>query len=370
VDFSLSEEQALLADSVRRFVRERLDVAAWQRIATGAAEGDPADWQRMAALGWLGLAVPEEAGGAGATPVETMVVMEELGRGLLAQPVVETAVLGAALLRHAVPERRRELLAALAAGGLRVALAAIERAQRFDLSRVATIALRDGDGWRLDGEKSFVPAASGADLFVVTAADAAAGGMSLFLVPADAPGLLRSDYVTADARRASALRLDGVRVPRDALVGPAGGGWPLLEAAVDRAIAALCAEAVGAMDALRDATGEYLKTRKQFGQALGSFQALQHRMADIYVACEESRSQLLLATLKLESERRERVRAVSAAKARIGQLGRFVAHQAIQLHGAMGMCEEVAVGHYAKRLMAIDLLFGDSAFHRRRFATA
>ncbi len=370
MDFSLSEEQALLADSVRRFVRERLDVAAWQRIATGEAEGDPADWKRMAALGWLGLAVPEEAGGAGATPVETMVVMEELGRGLLAQPFAETAVLGAALLRHAAPERRRALLAALVAGELRVALAAIERAQRFDLGRVATTASREADGWRLDGEKSFVPAAASAGLFVVSAADPA-GGVSLFLVPAEAPGLLRRDTVTADARRASALRLDGVRVPRDALLGPVGGGWPLLEAAVDRMTAALCAEAVGAMDTLREATGEYLKTRRQFGQPLGSFQALQHRMADIYIACEESRSLLLLATLKLEAaERRERVRAVSAAKAWIGQLGRYVAHQAIQLHGAMGMCEEVAVGHYAKRLMAIDLLYGDAAFHRRRFASA
>lgn len=368
MDFSLSEEQRLLRDSVDRFARERADVAAWRRISSGEAESDTAEWRRMAELGWLGLAVPEALGGLGGGPVEVMLLMEGLGRGLIAQSYVETAVFGAKLAQHAAPGRREALLGALLAGELRVALAAIERGQRFNLSRVATTAKRDGDGWRLDGEKSFVPAASSADTLIVSAA--AGEGLSLFLVPSDTPGLLRTDFVTADGRRASALRLDGVRVPADALLDDPGCGWPLLEEAVDRATAALCAEAVGAMDVLREATGEYLKTRKQFGQALGGFQALQHRMAEIYVACEESRSLLLLATLRLAAERRERVRAVSAAKARIGQLGRYVAHQAIQLHGAMGMCEEVAVGHYAKRLMAIDLLYGDAAFHRRRFAAA
>jgi alkylation response protein AidB-like acyl-CoA dehydrogenase len=347
MDFSLSEEQRLLRDSVDRFARERADVAAWRRLAAGEAEPDVAEWRRMAELGWLGLAVPEALGGLGGGPVEVMLLMEGLGRGLVAHPYLETAVLGARLVQHAPPGRRGALLRALVAGEMRLALAAIERGQRFDLSHVGTTARRDGDGWRLDGEKSFVPSASLARMLVVIAATGE--GLSLFLVPADTPGLLRTDFVTADGRRASALRLDAVRVPADALLGDPGGGWRLLEEAVDRAIAALCAEAVGAMDVLREATGEYLKTRKQFGQALGAFQALQHRMSDIYVACEESRSLLLLATLRLGAERRERVRAVSAAKARIGQLGRYVAHQAIQLHGAMGMCEEVAVGHYAKR---------------------
>jgi alkylation response protein AidB-like acyl-CoA dehydrogenase len=269
MDFSLSEEQRLPRDSVDRFARERAGVAAWRRIASGEAESDTAEWRRMAELGWLGLAVPEALGGLGGGPVEVMLLMEGLGRGLIAQSYVETAVFGAKLAQHAAPGRREALLGALLAGELRVALAAIERGQRFNLSRVATTAKRDGDGWRLDGEKSFVPAASSADTLIVSAA--AGEGLSLFLVPSDTPGLLRTDFVTADGRRASALRLDGVRVPADALLDDPGCGWPLLEEAVDRATAALCAEAVGAMDVLREATGEYLKTRKQFGQALGGF---------------------------------------------------------------------------------------------------
>lgn len=365
MDFSLTEEQTLLRESVARFCRDQADVALWRRVNTGQEELPAEGWRQVAAMGWLGLAVPEALGGFGGGPVEVMLLAEGLGRGLFAQPVLETAVLGARLLAEA---GRREELARLVAGDLRLALAAVEQGQRFALQRIATTARRQGDGWVLDGAKSFVPAANTAQALIVSAMSEA--GFSLFLVPANAPGLRRADYVTADGRRASSLRLEGVVLPAAALLGTEGQGWPVLEEAVDRTIAALCAEAVGAMEVLHEATVEYLKQRKQFGRALADFQVLQHRLADMYVACEESRSLLLLATLKLEEARRDRVRAVSAAKARIGQNARFVAHQAIQLHGAMGMCEEVAVAHYAKRLLAIDTLFGGADFHKRRFAAA
>ena len=365
MDFSLTEEQILLRDSVARFCRDQVDVAQWRRLNTGEAELPEEGWRQIAAMGWLGLAVPESLGGLGGGPVEVMLLAEGLGRGLVAQPVIETAVLSARLLAQC---SRREELALLMEGGLRLALAAVETGQRFALQRVETRARRAGAGWVVEGAKSFVPAGNSAHAFILTTMTEA--GFSLFLLPAAAAGLQRADYVTADGRRASTLRLDGVALPESALLGTEGQGWPLLEEAVDRTIAALCAEAVGAMEVLHETTVEYLKQRRQFGRALADFQALQHRLADMYVACEEARSLLLLATLRLEDAPRERVRAVSAAKARIGQNARFIAHQAIQLHGAMGMCEEVAVAHYAKRLLAIYALFGGAYFHTRGCAAA
>lgn len=367
MDFSLTDEQRMLADSVARVIRDRADFPAWRRVAMGEAEPEAALWREMAELGWLGILVPERCGGLGGSAVDMMVVMEGLGRGLLADPVVETAVIGAALLARA-PLPRDAMLTAIADGGCRLALAAIERGQRFNLRRPETQATRQGDGWRLTGQKSFVPAASSATHLLVTAQ--AAEGFALFLLPAVAPGLMRQDFVAMDGRRVSSLALQSVVVPGDALLAAGAEAEALFDLALDHGIAALCAEAVGAMDFLQQTTLAYLRERKQFGRPLAQFQVLQHRVADLYVACEEARSLMLLATLRLDAARRDRVRAVSAAKARIGELGRWVAHQSIQLHGAMGMCEEVEVGHHARRLMMIDTLFGDTAHHRRRFATA
>lgn len=359
MDFSLSEDQKLLQDSVERFARHH-----------GAAQPAPSDRMvlgGMAELGWLGIAVPEEMGGLGGSAVEVMLVMEGLGRHLLAAPFLASGVVAPALLLGQAGNANRALLEAVVAGKSHVALAAFERQGRYRLDRVETRATRDDAGWRITGAKSFVPDAAEAEHLVVSAATE--DGLSLFLVPIDASGLVRSDFRTIDQRPASTVVLDDVLVPAEALIGVQGDGGAHLEAAVDRAIAALCAEAVGAMEALNAMTIEHLRSRHQFGRPLGSFQVLRHRAADLYAACEDARSLLLLATLKLDAAPRERIRAVSAAKARIGQLGRFVGYQAIQLHGAMGMCDEVAVGRYAKRLMAIDHLFGDADHHRRRFAT-
>ncbi len=367
MDFSLSDEQRMLADSVARVIRDRHDFPAWRRVAMGEAEPDAALWREMAALGWLGILVPERCGGLGGSAVDMMVLMEGLGRGLLADPVVETAVIGATLLARA-PASRDALLQAIAGGTCRLALAAIERGQRFNLRRPETTAARQGGGWVLNGQKSFVPAASSATHLAVTAQ--ASDGFALFLLPADAPGLLRADFVGMDGRRVSSLALQSVAMPDEALLASGAEAEALFELALDHGIAALCAEAVGAMDFVQQTTLAYLRERRQFGRPLAQFQVLQHRVADLYVACEEARSLMLLATLRLDAPRRDRTRAVSAAKARVGELGRWVAHQSIQLHGAMGMCEEVEVGHHARRLMMIDTLFGDTAHHRRRFATA
>lgn len=360
MDFSLSEDEKLLRDSVERFVRDHANARS--------ASSDRMLLDGMAELGWLGIAVPETMGGLGGSPVDVMLVMEGLGRGLLAAPFLASGVLAPALLLHRARAVDKALLEAVVAGRARVALAAFEREGRYRLDRVETQARPQGDGWRITGAKSFVADAAGAAHLVVSAATE--HGLSLFLVRADAPGVVRSDFRTADERPASTIELDDVHVPTEALIGAPGEGGPHLEAAVDRAVAALCAEAVGAMEALNAMTVDYLRSRHQFGRPLGSFQVLRHRAADLYAACEDARSLMLLATLKLDAAPRDRIRAVSAAKARIGQLARFVGYQAIQLHGAMGMCEEVAVGRYAKRLMAIDQLFGDADHHRRRFAAA
>jgi len=360
MDFSLSEDQTLLRDSVERFARHH--------AAARPAPSDRMLLDGMAELGWLGIAVPEQMGGLGGSAVEVMLVMGGLGGGLLAAPFLASGVLAPALMLGHAGKADAALLEAVIAGRSHVALAAFERESRYRLDRVETRATRHATGWRITGAKSFVPDAAGAAYLVVSAATG--DGISLFLVPVDVPGVVRSDFRTIDERPASTVALEDVHVPAEALIGAPGEGLAHLEAAVDRAIAALCAEAVGAMEALNAMTGDHLRSRHQFGRPLGSLQVLRHRAADLYAACEDARSLMLLATLKLDAAPRERIRAVSAAKARIGQLGRFVGYQAIQIHGAMGMCDEVAVGRYAKRLMAIDHLFGDADHHRRRFAAA
>lgn len=352
MDFSLTTEQQMLSDSVARFARG----------------GREANWATMAALGWTGIAIPEASGGLGSSAVEVMIIMEGLGRGLVAQPFAESCVLCPTLLTELGQGHRPELQG-LASGAHRAAFAGAEAETRFDPLNPRLRARRRPDGWVLDGVKSFVPDAAGADHFLVTARTGSEGP-SVFLVPRDAPGLEREDFLCFDGHPASRLRFTGTALQADALLGAEGGAGATIELALDRATAALCAEALGAMEALREATAEHLRTRQQFGQPLAGFQVLQHRLVEMFLACEEARSMTLLATLRLEAERRDRIRAVSAAKARIAQLARSVAHQAIQLHGAMGMCEEFAVGRQAKRLIAIGMLYGDADHHRRRFACA
>lgn len=372
MDFALSEEQQLLKDSVERFVREEYEFEKRRRLAKSEEGFSRANWKQIAELGWLGAGLPEEFGGIGGGAVERMIVMEQIGRGLVLEPYFATVVLGGGLLLEAgSEEQKRILLPKLAAGELMLAFAHAERQARFDLQDVATKAEKSGKGWRLSGEKAVVLHAAAADKLIVSARVAGErrdrDGIGLFVVDKGARGLTRRDYPTVDGLRASEVALDGVEA--EATLGGPGQGLPVVERVVEQAVAALCAEAVGAMQVLHDDTNEYLKTRVQFGRPIGQFQVLQHRMVDMFMEVEQSRSMMLLATLKLdEQDARERARAASAAKVQIGRSGRFVGQQSIQLHGGMGMTEELRVGHYFKRLAMIDLSFGDVDWHLKRFA--
>ena len=369
MDFTLTPEQVMLRDSIDRFVAEHGDFPAWRRRVAEGGAVDTAAWAQMAQLGWLGIAIPEEAGGLGFGPVETMLVMEGMGRALCRVPYAGSCVLAPALLPPSDP-----LLAGIAAGTAQVAAAVDEADSRFNPAHVGTRAARDAGGWVLDGMKSFVADGAAADWFIVPARTAGAvadeAGISLFLVPASAKGLEVQRHRGPDHHHHARLVLHGVALPGAAVIGTVDGGFAPLEAAVDRAIGAHLAEAVGCMETLRDTTLAYLKTREQFGATLGSFQALQHRMVDMAIACEEARSLLYLATLQLDAPALARRRAVSAAKARIGQCAMFVAEQAVQLHGGVGTSDELAVSHHLRRLRVIDVLYGDAEHHRRRFAVA
>ena len=374
MNFIHTEEQQMLADTVARFVqaeyafearRKRLEAS--RRQAPGYS---PALWSQLADLGLFALNVPEAYGGIGAGPVETMIVMEGLGRGLVLEPFVTTGVIAPRLIAtHGTAAQKNRYLAAIAAGRLRLALAVLEPGSRFDLDEVATTARRVGDGWILDGAKSVVLHGDGADWLIVTArTQAAPEGITVFLVDARAAGVTATGFPTIDGQRAAEVRFDGVRVDGEGVIGEVGRGLSLAEWAVDQGLAALAAEAVGAMDRLTELTCEYLATRRQFGQPIGRFQALQHRAADMRIAVEQARALALMAAARVDStDAVDRRRAASAAKAMAGRSGRFVGEQATQLHGGMGMTDEMACGHYFKRLTAIDMTWGDSEHHVERY---
>ena len=374
MNFDLSEEQRLLKDSAERFVRENCTLD--QRLALVSSEPGYSErsWRQMAELGWLGVSVPEEYGGTGGGPVETMVLMEAFGAGLVVEPFFPSVVLGAGLVEIAGPEAQKQaILPALVAGDLKLAFAWVEGQAGYDLFDVETTAERRGGGYVLNGAKGVVLGAASADRLVVSARTGGGSrdpdGIGLFLVDRGASGMKRRDYRTVDGLRAAEVSFENVAAGEDAVLGDPQGALPVMEAVADRAIAALCAEAVGAMDVIVRTTAEYLKTRKQFGRPIGAFQVLQHQFTDMLMASEEARSMMYVATLRLgERDAGSRARAVSGAKHLVGKHGRFIGQRAIQLHGGMGMTEEMAVSHYFKRLAMIDVMFGDDAYHLKRYA--
>ncbi len=375
MEFSLNPEQQQLNDSLRRYLDKAYTFESRrQQVKSGAPFSDK-HWQAFAEFGLLGIGIPEEYGGLGATEnaaEDAMVVMESFGRSLVVEPYLSTVILCGGLVRDlGAPSQCAALLPDMVAGGKTLALAAFERAGRYQLSHVSTTARRDGDGYVLNGVKSVALNADSADTLIVSARTRGGvgeeDGISLFLVGHDTAGLARRAYPTFDGSRAAQIELKDVRVGGAAMLGPEHNAYAALEHAIDRGIAAMCAEAVGAMDALVAQTLEYLKTRKQFGVAIGTFQALQHRMVDMFIAAEQARSITMLATLKVNStDVAERRRAVAAAKSLVGQSARMVGQQAVQLHGGMGVTDELPISHYFKRLTAIDLTFGDAHYHRGR----
>lgn len=369
MDFDLTDEQRLLADSVNRFVADRYgDFEKRQAYRAEPRGYAAANWSAMAEMGLLALPLPEEQGGFGGGPVETMLVMEAFGRGLVVEPYLASIVLGLALLRRAGGDAT--LVEQVAAGEATLAFAHQERQARHDLHDIATTAQRDGDGWVLDGAKGVVLQGDSADRLLVSARIAGArrdrAGIGLFLLDPATPGVTRRGYATQDGLRAAEVVLEGARatlLAEDAL--------PLIELVADEAIAALCAEAVGAMETLRDLTVDYLKTRQQFGQPIGSFQALQHRAADMLVATEQARSITMYAAMMVQQpDAAARGTALSAAKALVGRLADQLGKEAIQLHGGIAMTEEYKAGHYFKRLAMLGVLLGDVDHHLRRVVAA
>jgi len=374
MDFELSEEQRLLKDSVERLLTDRYTFDARQRFMQEPLGFSRELWHRYAELGLLGLPFKEEYGGVGGGPVETMIVMEAFGGALALEPFLATIVLGGGCLHlGATAELRASLIPKIVNGDLLLAFAHAERQSRYDLGDVALTARKDGSNYVLDGAKTLIVHGDCADKLIVSARLAGERrdphGIGLFLVDADAAGLSRRGYPTVDGLRAAEVTLAGVRVGAEAVIGEPGNAFPLIARVVDTAIAALAAEAVGAMAAMHQLTVDYLKTRKQFGVPIGSFQVLQHRAADMLIALEQARSMCMLATMMTdERDEVDRCKAIAAAKVQIGRSGRFIGQQAIQLHGGIGMTMEYKVGHYFKRVTAIDTLFGDADHHLAKLA--
>lgn len=360
MDFDPTDDQRLLTESVARLLADHYGFAERKALLATPEGWSRALWRQYAELGLLGLPIPEEHGGFGGGPVDVMLLMQAFGRHLVLEPYLATVVLGATAIRLAgSPGQQAEILPAVAEGALTLAFAHGERQSRYDLDDVLTTATPAGQGFTLEGGKSVVLHGADADRLIVSALSPA--GLSLFLVAGDAPGLLRRGYPLRDGTRAAELSLSGVPA---SLLGPEGGAMPIIAQVIEAGIAATSAEAIGAMEAMQSMTLDYLKTRTQFGRPIGDNQALQHRAAEMLVALEQGRSMAMLATMTLdETDPAQRARSISMAKVGVGQAGRFVSQNAIQLHGSIGMTNEYAVGHYFRRVMVIEHMFGDTAHH-------
>jgi len=374
MNFEFSDEQQQLRETVERYLTDRYTFEKFRAINASPAGWDKAVWAGLGELGVLALNVPAEQGGLGFGPLETLSVMGACGKSLLLEPFLSSAVIATAVLRACIEDSAAaDLLTRMASGAAIAVLAHYEPDSRFESQWVSSRAVRSGDTYTLDGHKAVVMHAGAADTLLVTARILGepedAKGISLFRIPRDARGLKLDLYPTLDGQRAADVYLQSVEVPAGNRLGAEGGALPMIEAALDIGLAALCAEAVGVMQALVDATVTYVQSRQQFGVPIGRFQALQHRIADMLIHLEQARSMSYLAALRCaDANVPERRRALSAAKAVVGQSARFVGQQAVQLHGGMGMTDELIVSHWFKRLTAAELMFGDSDTHLQRYA--
>jgi alkylation response protein AidB-like acyl-CoA dehydrogenase len=372
MDFSFTEEQNLLRDALAAFLADTYDFDKRRAAVASAAGWRPEIWRALAEdLGILGASFAEDLGGLGGGPTEVMVVMEELGKALVVEPYLGTVVIGGGFLKRAGGPAAQDMIGRIIEGKATLAFAWAEPQGRYCLHDLAVTARKDGSGFVLNGQKAVVVGAPFASHLIVTARTGGArrdeSGVSVFLVDKSAKGVVTRDYPTVDGQRASEIVFENVVVGSDALLGPEGQAAPLVSEVVDEALAAVCAEACGVLRKLHEGTLEYTRQRKQFGAPIASFQVLQHRMVDMFIQVEQAVSMTYMAHIKLDEPAAERAKAVSAAKVQIGRACRFVGQNAIQLHGGMGMTDEMAIGHYFKRATMIEGLFGSVDHHLARY---
>ena len=373
MDFSFNEIQAMLDDSIEKFIANDYDFETRQQYAASEKGYSPEVWQTFAELGWTSVPFGEEDGGFGGGPADLMVLMLRFGKGLVVEPYLANIVLAGGVLRRAASaEQKERWLQPIIAGELQAALAYAEPQSRYDIADIRTTASADGDNWMLSGSKSVVFNGGSADLLIVPARTAGAqndtDGITLFALPADSNGLKVRSYPTVDGQQAAEISFDKLAVDGASVIGEAGKGFAALDAAIDDATLAVCAEAVGIMQVMTDKTVQYSKDRMQFGVPIGSFQALQHRMVDMFTDCEQSYSLLLWATMLAAQDDAGAKRAISSIKYQVGTVGRKVGQEAVQIHGGMGVSWEVDIAHYFKRLTAIDQIFGNADWHLDKLA--
>ena len=373
MDFSLNEIQVMLADSIEKFIENDYDFDSRQKYAGGDTGYSAEVWQTFAELGWTAVPFSEDDGGFDGGPVDVMVLMERFGRGLVVEPYLANIILaGGILKRVASAEQKEQWLQPIIAGELQSALAFVEPQARYNIANVATTASADGDGWVLNGSKGYVLNGRNAKMIVVPARTSGdqsdENGITLFAIDASADGLSITDYATIDGQQAAEIELQDVRVDAESVLGDVDNGFATLDAAIDDATLAVCAEAIGIMQTLKDKTVEYSKSRMQFGVPIGSFQALQHRMVDMLTACEQSQSLLMWAVMVNAEGGEDAKRAISSIKYQVGVAGRKVGEEAVQIHGGMGMTWELDVAHYFKRLTAIGQILGNADWHLDKLA--
>tara|TARA_B100001029_G_scaffold101015_1_gene83085 strand:+ start:2310 stop:3437 length:1128 start_codon:yes stop_codon:yes gene_type:complete len=374
MDFTFNEEQTMIQDQVEQFIQKEYDWETRQELSNSDLGFGTHNWKTFAELGWLGIAVSEKNGGFGGSSIETMLIMEEFGKGLVVEPFLETIVMSAGILdKHGTDEQKNEIISSVINGEMHLALAYAEPQSRFNLSDVVTEAKVDGENFVINGFKSVVMNGPSANKIIISARTSGKQlenkGISLFLVDSDIEGLTKSDYKTVDGRKASDINLENVIVSKNCLIGSLNEGFDILDEAIDRSILAISAEAVGAMEILYKTTVEYTKTREQFGTPIGKFQVLQHRMVDMFMEYEQCKSLLYMATMKNEESAPDAKKAISGLKYQVGKAGKFVGQQSVQLHGGMGVTDELNVGHYFKRLTTIGTIFGNADFHLKQYTS-
>ncbi len=374
MDFTFNEEQTLIQDQVDQFVQKEYDWETRQSLSNSDLGFGESNWQKFAELGWLGISVSEDSGGFGGSAIESMLIMEAFGKGLVVEPFLETMIMAGSLIDyHGSDEQKSSILEPAISGEMHLALAYAEPQSRFNLSDVVTEAKSDGENYILNGYKSVVMNGPSASKIIVSARSSSSqldeNGITLFIVDSDSVGLAKTNYKTVDGRRASDLTLENVSVSKDNIIGGLDSGFEILDSAIDKAILAISAEAVGAMEVLYKTTVEYTKTREQFGTSIGKFQVLQHRMVDMFMEYEQCKSLLYMATMKHEEGAPDAKKAISGLKYQVGKAGKFIGQQAVQLHGGMGVTDELNVGHYFKRLTTVGTIFGNTDYHLKKYTS-